>query len=68
MEVQNLSEPLEEEEDNEDLQVNLFRDLFRIMPSIGKVEHQRIRSFSIEHHGVVSLSKNATLNMDLHWR
>ena len=45
---------------------NLFRDLSRILLSLGKMPHPRIGSFTIDHQGFISLS-NRPLTLRLHW-
>lgn len=45
---------------------NLFRDLSRILLSLGKMPQSRIGSFTIDHQGFISLS-NRPLTLRLHW-
>lgn len=45
---------------------NLFRDLSRILLSLGKIPHPRIGSFTIDHEGFISLS-NRPLTLRLQW-
>jgi hypothetical protein len=45
---------------------NLFRDLSRILLSLGKMAHPRIGSFIIDHQGYISLS-NRPLTLRLQW-
>lgn len=44
---------------------NLFRDLSRIMLSLGKMPHAQIGSFTMDHRGFISLS-NRPLTVSLH--
>ena len=60
-----LSETWEQKRNDTNLRTNLFRDLSRIILSIGKVPLPRIGSFTMSDKGVLSLT-NRPLTLPLH--
>ncbi|KAL9039368.1 MAG: hypothetical protein Q9180_002570 [Flavoplaca navasiana] len=60
-----LSETWEQKRGDKNLRANLFRDLSRIILSIGKVPLPRIGSFTMSDNGVLSLT-NRPLTLPLH--
>ncbi len=61
-----LSDTFSAFKDDQRRRQNLFRDLSRILLSLGKMAHPRIGSFTIDHQGFISLS-NRPLTLRLHW-
>ena len=60
-----LSEAFKLQKENNNLQLNLFTDLSRILLSLEKIPQPRIGSFTINDEGTVSLS-NRPLTLRLH--
>ncbi|KAI9755229.1 MAG: hypothetical protein M4579_004361 [Chaenotheca gracillima] len=60
-----LSRTWEEKRENKQLRANLFRDISRIILSIGRVPQPRIGSFTIDNDGFLSLT-NRPLSCEMH--
>ena len=60
-----LSESWEEKQQDKSRRVNLFKDLSRIVLSLGRIPLPRIGSFTLDDHGVLSLT-NRPLTLRLH--
>ncbi|KAI9841636.1 MAG: hypothetical protein M1837_000483 [Sclerophora amabilis] len=60
-----LTATWEESRSDKLLRANLFRDLSRIMLSLGSIPLPRIGSFTLDDHGFLSLT-NRPLTLDLH--
>ena len=61
-----LSDTFSASKDDQGRRQNLFRDLSRILLSLGKMPHPRIGSFTIDRQGFISLS-NRPLTLRLQW-